>query len=144
MHDPDSLTHTVDLTRNWLRELCTELYTQDGRDAWAAFREVGHLLRDHLPDAEVAQLAAQLPLVLRGVWYEGWRPSAGKRTHDADAFLDALRIRLDRTRPMEPRLALQGVVTLLRRHISRGELEDVLHVLPGAIKPLFAPMTPVS
>jgi uncharacterized protein (DUF2267 family) len=144
MHDPDTFSHAIDNARAWMREIAAELYTNEGKDAWGAFREVGHLLRDQLPDAEVAQLAAQLPLLLRGVWYEGWKPGSHARIKEADAFLEALRVRLDRSRPMDPVGALRAVTNVLRRHVSRGELEDVLHVLPGAIRPLFSGLAPVA
>jgi uncharacterized protein (DUF2267 family) len=144
MHDPDVLSHATDLARQWLREVAAELYTNEGKDAWTAFREVTHLLRDHLPDTEGAQLAAQLPMLLRGVWYEGWRPGPHARVKDGEAFLEALRVRLDRTRPMDPALAVRAVTNVLRRHVSRGELEDVIHVLPGAIKPLFRELAPLA
>ena len=72
-------THTIDSFRiarstsptgGW-PYAAAALGTDDRQDAYRAVRGVLHTLRDRLPVEESAQLAAQLPTLLRGVFYEG-------------------------------------------------------------------------
>src|SRR5689334_5586621 len=86
-----SLDSSVHLTNAWLKALCEELgCAQDRGRAYHALRAVLHALRDRLPVGEVADLAAQLPLIVRGVYYEGWRPSAAMpvKDHTKAQFLE--------------------------------------------------------
>ena len=93
--------------------------------AYAALRAVLHAVRDRLPVEETAQLAAQLPMLVRGMYYEGWDPSKAPVKMDREAFLDRVR----REFPFEidggiERLT-QTVLAALRQHITDGEWEDV-------------------
>jgi uncharacterized protein (DUF2267 family) len=93
--------------------------------AYAALRAVLHAVRDRLPVEETAQLAAQLPMLVRGMYYEGWDPSKVPAKMDREAFLDRVR----REFPFEidggiERLT-QTVLAALRQHITDGEWEDV-------------------
>ena len=104
-------------------------------------RAVLHQLRDRLTVDEGVQFAAQLPLILRGIYYEGWQPrhvpNKGIGTHEA--FLDALTMRmLPRRLPPEP--IAQSVFSLLAHHLDPGEIADVIGQLPDDIKGLW-PLT---
>jgi uncharacterized protein (DUF2267 family) len=93
--------------------------------AYDALRAVLHAVRDRLPVEETAQLAAQLPMLVRGICYEGWDPSRVPVKMDREAFLDRVR----REFPFEidggiERLT-QTVLAALRQHITDGEWEDV-------------------
>ena len=87
-----TLDHSVQTTNVWLNGIMQELHTMDRQEAWQALRASLHALRDRLPVDEAAHLAAQLPLVIRGVYFEGWRP-AGKpdKVRDAQEFLGHVR-----------------------------------------------------
>jgi uncharacterized protein (DUF2267 family) len=73
-HAPFESTYRT--TSAWLRELMRELGWDDPRRAYAALRAVLHALRDRLTVAEAADLSAQLPMLVRGLFFEGWRPNA--------------------------------------------------------------------
>jgi len=62
------------------------------RAAYAALRATLHAVRDRLPTELVAHLGAELPMLVRGIYYDGWHPSAVKlkAAHDED-FFDAMR-----------------------------------------------------
>ena len=72
---PEVIERNVEKTNVWLKDLAAELGTDDRRYAYRVLRAFFHVLRDRLTVDESAQLAAQLPELLRGVYYEGWRPS---------------------------------------------------------------------
>ncbi len=70
------LDHSVQQTNIWLKALCEELRWEDRHDAYRALRAVLHALRDRLTAEQAVHLGAQLPTIVRGLYYEGWRLSA--------------------------------------------------------------------
>jgi uncharacterized protein (DUF2267 family) len=135
----DSIERSVHKTNEWLSDLATELGV-DHRDAWRILRTFLQLLRDELTVDEAAQLAAQLPLVLRGAFYEGFDPSrrpAGPRTREGFLVEFADRARLDGD--IDPERAAHAAVDVLSRHVSEGEVDDVLAQLPPALRELLVP-----
>ena len=72
---PASLSHAVQLTQQWLKELRDNGDLDDEAAALSALRAVLHQLRDRLTPEEAVDLAAQLPLIVRGIYFEAWRPA---------------------------------------------------------------------
>ncbi|TMB45162.1 MAG: DUF2267 domain-containing protein, partial [Deltaproteobacteria bacterium] len=66
---------TLQKTNSWLKELMGILGSQDRHMAYLALRATLHALRDRLTVEEVAHLGAQLPMLIRGFYYEGWDPT---------------------------------------------------------------------
>lgn len=122
----------------WVGDLAGEL-GEDREEAYRALRAVLHALRDRLPHDEAAQLAAQLPVLLRGVYYEGWRPArTPERYHDVDPFLERVQHEAGMSGETEASFAVGAVMAMLRRHVSKGEIADVLAVLPEPVRGLLA------
>lgn len=71
---PASISHAVQQTQEWLKALCEAGGYSGETEALAALRSVLHQLRDRLTPQEAIDLAAQLPIIVRGVYYEGWQP----------------------------------------------------------------------
>jgi uncharacterized protein (DUF2267 family) len=135
----DAIERTVQKTNQWIDELAEELGTEDRAEAWRALKAYLQVLRDRLPLDEGAQLAAQLPQLLRGAFYEGFDPGhQPARIRDADAFLALLAERGQLADPAEAARAAQAATRVLRRHITEGELEDVLGQLPKDISAVLA------
>lgn len=99
-----------------------ELHTQDKRLAYLALRATLHTLRDMLMPEESVHLAAQLPLLLRSLYYEGGRP-AGKpeRLRSRKAFLHRVHDAFARAAPVpDPEWAARAVFVTLSRQVSEG------------------------
>ena len=134
----DAFDTTVHKTNRWLNEL-SELAGWDSKQkAYLAMRATLHALRDRITVDEVAQLGAQLPMLMRGFYYEGWDPSGQppKERH-LEQFLAriAREVRTDDLVEAE-RMAL-AVFSLLRKRVADGEIEDVKSVLPRELKHLW-------
>jgi uncharacterized protein (DUF2267 family) len=88
----DVLDTTLQKTHEWLRDIKEELGFDNDRAAYAALRATLHGLRDQLGTDQVARFGAQLPMLVRGIYYEGWDPpslAAGGR--ERRYFLESLR-----------------------------------------------------
>jgi uncharacterized protein (DUF2267 family) len=127
-------------SNQWLKALEQRLGTQDRRYAYRVLRGYFHVLRDRLTVDEAAQLAAQLPNLLRGVFYEGWDPSRTPETYrDRETFLLRLAEGASLAGPTEASVAAEAATDVLAGQISAGEVQDVLHVLPHAIREVLRP-----
>ncbi len=133
---------TLHKTHAWLKEIMQELGTEDRHKAYLALRAVLHALRDRLTVEEVAQLGAQLPMLIRGLYYEGWDPT-GKplKERHKEEFLRHIYQAFKTTRTGEPDVdpeeVARAVFKVLCRHISEGEIEDILHILPKHLRELW-------
>ncbi|HEX6024022.1 MAG TPA: DUF2267 domain-containing protein [Solirubrobacter sp.] len=134
----DILDRTVEKANIWINEVAAELEC-DRREAYRALRAYLHTLRDRLSAERNAQLAAQLPLVLRGVYFEGWRPHHTPLNYrDPVEFVERVRREALLVGDTEAWFAVQAVAAVLRRHVSAGEIDNVVGALPGSLKPLVA------
>ncbi len=127
---------TLQKTQVWLNELRDELQWDHPAGVLAALRAALHTLRDRLPPAEAAHLGAQLPLLVRGLYYEGWRPAAEpwKERH-GEGYL----ARLDHemrayAEQQAPEAVARAVFALLSRHVSEGEIREVKQLLPADVR----------
>ena len=99
---------TVQKTNTWLKDIAQDLNT-DRHRAYQALRAVLHCLRDRLTVDEAVDLGDQLPMLIRGIYYELWH-TAGKplkiRSHEE--FLARLSTQLASS-PIEPENAARAV-----------------------------------
>jgi uncharacterized protein (DUF2267 family) len=135
----DVFDRTLHKTNLWLKHLMQALSTEDRHFAYVALRATLHALRDRLTVEEVAQFGAQLPMLVRGMYYEGWDPT-GKplKIRHKDQFLAriAQEIRNGRNAHDPERLAA-AVFTVVAEHVGSGEIENVKHILPADIRDLW-------
>ena len=131
----DVIDRSVEKAHVWLNDLAEELGTEDGHHAYRVLGAFLHALRDHLSVDEAAALAAQLPILVRGVFYEGWDPSrTPEHARDLDSFLQRIAKEAGLAGETEASFAATAANRVLSRHISPGEVESVLHVLPTHLR----------
>jgi uncharacterized protein (DUF2267 family) len=127
----DAIERSVHKTNEWLADLAQELGIEDREAAWRILRVYLQLLRDQLTIDEAAQLAAQLTLVLRGAFYEGFDPGDQQKLRDRDEFLARF---AERAALTEAARAAEAATSVMRRHITAGEIEDVMSQLPSEVR----------
>jgi uncharacterized protein (DUF2267 family) len=133
----DSLNTTFQKTHEWLTELAEEGGFNGEAQAYTALRGVLHALRDRLTVEEAAQLAAQMPMLVRGFYYEGWKPAATPlRIRSRQEFLANIASRLGNSQ-VDPEHACHAVFRFLENKISHGEIDDVRHMLPHHVRELW-------
>lgn len=129
-----TLEHAIHQTNLWLNDVGAELDGAGHQEAYRALRATLHALRDRLPVNETAKLAAQLPDLLRGVYYEGWHPSrTPARYHTRDELLERIAHEGAFHGHTEASYAAQAALAVLRRRISAGQIADVAAVLPADV-----------
>jgi uncharacterized protein (DUF2267 family) len=134
----ESLDHTVHVTHAWISELDERLGWDNRRRSYRLLRAVLHALRDWLQVNEAVDLGAQLPTLLRGIYYEQWRPSETptKPRRLAD-FLGRIENEFKRDPLIVPEEAVGIAFGFLSSKISAGEIADVRHALPADIRALW-------
>lgn len=130
---------TVQKTNNWINDLMQLLRWPDKHKVYQALRVTLHALRDRLTIEEVAHLGAQLPMLVRGFYYEGWDP-AGKprKERHKDDFLARIDEHFKDDNFVDPEQVARAVFFLLAERVSSGEIQDVKHVLPAEIRELWS------
>ena len=129
--------HANEKANVWIKDMMRELGSDDPRQAYHALCASLHVLRDRLRVEEAAQLAAQLPLLVRGIFYEGWRPAATPvHVRRPDELLTLVDRKLGDGQGTDPERALAATLEVLRKHVSAGELESLAHVLPRSLAEL--------
>jgi len=134
----EGLDHTVQLTHVWINDLDGRLEWNDRARSYRLLKAVLHALRDSLRVNEAVDLGAQLPGLLRGAYYEQWRPAATpvKNRHVED-FLAVVNESFRRDPLPDPARAVMAVFQLLTKKISEGEIEDVRRCLPEEIRDIW-------
>jgi uncharacterized protein (DUF2267 family) len=133
----NGLETTIQKTHEWLKDIMNAIGADDAHLAYGALRSVLHALRDRLTVDEAVQLGAQLPMLIRGLYYEGWCPR-GKpaKTHKAE-FLDAIGHQFPGPDRLHPEVLARAVLKVLSRHVSAGEVRDVKAILPAELRDLW-------
>ena len=130
---------TVQTTNVWLQDVLERLRWHDRHRAYHALRAVLHALRDRLPVDQAAALGAQLPMLVRGFYYEGWHPAGTPvkerrkedfLAHIATAFRDEPEI--------EPEDVARAVFQVIAKHVTPGEVKHVKISLPSEIRSLWS------
>jgi uncharacterized protein (DUF2267 family) len=134
----DVFDTTVQETNHWVKLMMEELDTDNRRQAFNGLRSALHVLRDRIGPANAVHLGAQLPMLLRGAYYEGWR-LADTPTHERHAaeFLDHIDANLARNSQFDAADVAQAAFRVLSECIDRGEVEKVRRVLPADIRALW-------
>lgn len=136
------MIHVFERTTHEAHEWVNDLA---GRTGWSNEREVLHLLRavmtkirDHLPVDEMAQFSAQLPIILRGMFFEGWQPKLTpvheRRAADFIASIDAV---VGDVIGYQGPSDIKAVFNTINAHISRGEIEDIRACLPQDLRDMW-------
>jgi uncharacterized protein (DUF2267 family) len=134
----DLFEATLQKTNMWINHVMRLLPTDDRHTAYRALRATLHALRDRITVEEVAQLGAQLPMLIRGFYYEGWDPTGTpSKTLHRRQFLDRIAKAVSDADGKDPEQVARAIFAVLVQRISDGEIEDVKHVLPADIRDLW-------
>jgi uncharacterized protein (DUF2267 family) len=134
----EGLQHTLELTHTWINDLDERLEWHNKPRAYRLLKSVLHALRDWLQLNEAVDLGAQLPTLLRGIYYEQWRPSGTPvRSRSKTAFLARVDEDFEQDPPANTEQAVMAVFELLSKKVTAGEIEHVRHALPDDLRTIW-------
>ncbi len=136
-----ALDHTIQETNISLKAVADQLHLENRHQAYNALRAVLHALRDRLPPDVAVHLGAQLPMLVRGLYYEGWH-MAGKPTKDRSAqdFADHVQKELPAQFAMDPLTVTRGVLEILWEKLDPGEFAKLADHSPASFRTLRPPI----
>lgn len=129
---------TIQKTNIWIKDLMMEEGWEDSHRAFMALKAVLHALRDRLTAEEAAQLAAQLPVLLRGYYFDGWSPAHKPvKINNKEEFLNYVSRELPFDPEFDPERVFKAVFAVLAKRISHGEIRDIKNMLPKEFMDLW-------
>jgi uncharacterized protein (DUF2267 family) len=133
----DVFDKTLQTTNIWLDEIMAEL-GPDRQLAWHVLGAVLRSLRDRLPIGLVAHLGSQLPILVRGAYYDQWTPKDRPLDlRSREEFFDHVGQALWNTRPVNIHDAVQVVFQTISNHVTEGQVRKVRDSLPKDLATLW-------
>jgi len=137
-HQPEVFETTLQKTNLWLKEISDLMHWDDHHKAYHGLRAVLHVLRDRLPVAETAHLGAQLPILVRGFYYDNWKPVATPtKIKTAQEFYDAVKDNFAADKNVNPMRLTEAVMQVLAANLSPGELEKLRGIFPPHLREIW-------
>jgi uncharacterized protein (DUF2267 family) len=133
----DVFDKTLQTTHIWLDEIMADI-GPDRHVAWHVLGAVLRALRDRLPLELSAHLGAQLPLLVRGLYYDRWKPAEEPlKIRTRDEFLERVSQDLHGIRPVNVVDAVKSVMQVLSHHVDPGQIEKVRKALPEPVRQIW-------
>jgi uncharacterized protein (DUF2267 family) len=134
----DSLDHSIQETNLWLKAVMRRLDTEDRHLAYVALRAVLQALRDRIGPENAVHLAAQLPTLIRGIYYEGWHMAGTptKERHEKE-FLEHVDRVLGPRSEVDPEGVTRAVFDVMWEKVDPGEVAKVINMLPESLRDLW-------
>lgn len=129
---------TLQTSLAWVRELSDRLGLADEQQVYHLLCATLQALRDRLRIDEAAQLGAQLPVLIRGLYYEGWRPSqTPTRIRNREDFLAQVALRYHARPLADQAVGVRAALAVLNNNVSIGEALSVVRTLPEELRDLW-------
>lgn len=129
--------HMVHTANAMVADIAEVFGTTNRRFAFRVLRAWLHSLRDRLTVEESAHFAAQLPELVRGVYYDGWNPSRVPVKYGSEEF--TARFAKQAGIPVDDvQWTAARVSVIMQAHFSAGQLEHALAQLPEWLREIFA------
>jgi uncharacterized protein (DUF2267 family) len=133
----DAFDKTLQVTNIWLDEIMRDL-GPDRQVAWHALGAVLRTARDRLPIELGAHFGAQLPLLIRGLYYDQWKPEASPaKWRTQQEFIELVTTGLHGIRPVDPVDAARAVFKVVNHHLDPGQVLKIKEALPEDVRRLW-------
>lgn len=133
---------TLQETHRWLNDIEAEMNHPSDKMAYHALRGVLGAIRDRLPTDDLFGLSAQLPMLIRGILFEGYQPAGKPEKYHREEFLARVAAELQQAGGANPEKATRAVFRVMTRHLSSGEMAKIHHAMPHDLRQLLG--EPVS
>ncbi|MFN3655899.1 MAG: DUF2267 domain-containing protein [Pseudolabrys sp.] len=121
----------------WIDDVFQRLGWRDRERAYVALMATLHALRDQVSEKEAVYLGAQLPVLLRGFYYEGWHPGVHPSGRSRSAFLGQIHDTLHRDPGIDAEQVARAVLAMLAARLPPAEVEEAKAATPAALHNLW-------
>jgi uncharacterized protein (DUF2267 family) len=137
-HQPEVFETTLQKTNLWLKGISDLMHWNDHQKAYHGLRVVLHALRDRLPVPEAAHLGAQLPMLVRGFYYDNWKPaSTPSKVKTTQEFYDVVQENFAADRNVNPMRLTDAVMKVLAANLTPGELDKLRGIFPPHLREIW-------
>lgn len=131
----ETFNQTLEKSHLWLKDLKRIGNFNSEEEAYSILRATLHAIRDRLIVNQAVHLAAELPMLIRGLYYEGWKPEATPQEMSKNEFIETVRANLHQaSNTIDPETGAKAIFHLLERKISSGEISHIKSELPTDLK----------
>ena len=123
-------------THEWVGSVAAATHLEK-RDAYKTLRGVLHTMRDRLPLNDAVHFAAQLPMFLRGLFYDGWEPAKVPVKMSSTEFLQSVQQKIVSDQVIDPLRITRGVLAVIMSFAGVGEMEKIKHCFPKDLQELL-------
>jgi uncharacterized protein (DUF2267 family) len=131
------LNAAVQATEEWIDDLKERLGWHDRERTYLALLAAMHALRDCLGRDEAVYVAAHLPPLLRGLYYEGWHPGGRMAAMSRAAFVERIHASMHRDPAVDAEQVARAVLALLAARLPAAEIEDAKAATPKPLHNLW-------
>lgn len=125
-------------TAHWIENVAHNMGSTDMERSYHVLRSVLHAVRDRLPPDDAVHLGAQMPMLVRGFYYEGWHPAdKPERYRHKEDFLAHIAHDVPNLDPVQRERAATAVFSVLSQELSGGEADQIRHALPSEVRELW-------
>jgi uncharacterized protein (DUF2267 family) len=133
----DVFDTTVQQTNLWLKDLMEQLGL-DRKHAYRVLAATLHAVRDRIGPDNAVHLGAQLPMLIRGFYYEGWHVAATPtKIRHKDDFLDYVNSEVFRGLGLDPEVAVRAVFDVMAKRLDAGEVDKLTNLFPKEVRELW-------
>jgi len=132
----ETIESTTHKTHEWIARIAETLHMEK-REAWKSLRAVLHTVRDRLPLEVAVHFGAQLPMLIRGMYYEGWEPFKVPIKLSLRELLEMVQQEIVTDRVINPVEITQAVLGVVASYVGIGEMDKVKHSFPSDMQNLF-------
>ncbi len=130
---------------SWLIDIADNL-DHPGRTDWAygCLKAVLHTIRDRTTLEEVFHFSAQLPVMIRGIYFEGYKPSGKPEKLNANKFMLKIKKEMGERTVVTAEEGFRVVLELLYKKTSEGEMDDLRGLMPKGIQQIWDQYRPLE
>jgi len=133
-----TLDRSIQSSIEWLNDIKEELKWKDDERVYAATKVTLQTLRDRMIVDETFELAAQMPLLLKGIFFDGYDPSGKPLTiRSREELFNEIQDRFDKAEGLSGEVITRAVLKVLYRRVGEGEMDDIKDSMPADIQGLF-------
>ncbi|MDZ7703423.1 MAG: DUF2267 domain-containing protein [Trueperaceae bacterium] len=134
----ETFDSTLQLTNEWLNDINDKLGFGDKQLAYHALRATLHALRDRIPTQEAIEFGAQLPMLVRGFYYEGWNPVDNpSKERNLDEFVAHIEQSYDNRTNIDLAEMASAVFSTVNERMTAGQVTQVRDMLNEDLRQIW-------